>query len=125
MPTLAWWAAVEALPNIMIRIQNKGLEIKHSENSDSANSDDLIFLTQKYEDTAKYYARMLINYLKRNNELYPLYYNQDPTGSNVDTVYGVATEYFSGLVVPTNLGDSLNNIAGLGVTTDVFFIPKR
>lgn len=102
-PIIAWFACVEALPNISMHIQNKGVEIKKSENSDAADIDSLLFLMQNYESTGKFYAKQLINYLRRNSELFPLYYNPGGNdGSNVDTIYGLSTSYICNLAFPSN-----------------------
>lgn len=102
-PVVAWFAVVEAIPNISMHIMNKSVEIKKSENSDAATKEDLIFLMQNYEATAMFYAKQLITYIRRNNVDYPLYFNPGGSyGSNIDTIYGVGTEYFSGLVIPNN-----------------------
>lgn len=126
-PCLAWWSISEILPSLVWRLQNKGMEKKNSENSTAPEKDDIVFLQAKYEETAKYYARLLINYLKRNNDSYPLYYNQGGQyGTNVDTIYGVSTEYFSGLVTPqAQLGTGNNDITGLGIGADIVFVPRR
>lgn len=125
-PIVAWFAICEALPNISIRIQNKGLEIKNSENSNAADVEELIFLMQNYESTAKFYARQLIAYLRRNNALFPLYFNPGGEfGTNIDTIYGVATEYFSGLVMPQGGGCcTADSIVGLKLGATVVWVPN-
>lgn len=126
-PCLAWWTLVECLPTIVWRLQNKGMEKKNSEFSASPEKDDIIFMKDQYAETAKYYARLLINYLIRNQDQFPLYYNPGgPNGSDIDTIYGIKTEYFSGLQMPASaLNQSGNNsIVGLGLGADVIFVPK-
>lgn len=125
-PCLAWWALCESLPNIVFRVQNKGIEVKNSENSEAISDEALAMLTAKYEETAKYYAKLLINFLVRYQDRYPLYYNPGGSyGSQIDSFYGIGTEYFSGLVIPqssVNTGNS--SITGLGLGIDVVFTPR-
>lgn len=124
-PIVAWFALVECLPNISFRLQDKGIEKKDSENSEAAGIDDIIFLMKNYENTAKFYAQQLISYLRRNNELYPLYYNPGGTyGTGIDTYYGVGTEYNSGMVIPNNDFKYCGNksIIGLGIGIPINFL---
>lgn len=119
-PTLASWVITQMLPSLVYHLQNKGIQIKNSDNSESATKDDIIFLQEQYENSAKSYSQLLINYLRRNNADYPLYYNPGGSyGTQIDSRYGVVSEYFSGLVMPSINTCGNTSIIGLGIGIDL------
>ena len=125
-PIITWYALAELMPFLSFRMQNKGMEKKHSENSESASIDEIGYIQDRIESTAKSYAQMCINFLIRNNQDYPLYFNPDPA-TNVDTIYGMKTEYDCGLYIPDNLGNvyiSNQDWRNMGLGFDVVFQPR-
>ena len=109
-PTLAYWALFEMMPHLVFRLQNKGIEKKNSDNSVSPSIEEITFLQDNYKSTASFYSQRLTQFMKENQDLFPLYLNP---GSGIDIINPNASSYPGGsaLYVP---GASGNNRPGQG-----------
>lgn len=75
-----WWAMVEMLPSMHVRIDNGGLVIRTSEDTTPIGTDDLLRQMNMARDNAQYYSQRLVTYLCNNTTLFPEY----STNSNGD-----------------------------------------
>ena len=108
LPCLMHWAKYEALPDMKYRLMNKGVQFKNSDNSASADLEEVQFLMDREKRKAEMYAERTTRYLKHNVNSYPLYtanVNYDEIKPNKNNVTG-------GIWVGDDkyLDDRLNNI---------------
>ena len=96
-PTLVWYVQYEGMENFASFISNKGVENKHSENSEVAPEERINKLEDKALKNGMYYSERLIRYLRQNDTLFPELLNQ-PSGC--DTIFPVSTQFFSGIHIP-------------------------
>lgn len=91
-PALCHWAMVEALPFLAITIGAKGIYRHTSENGTTATKKEVDYLVEKERQTAQYFSKRLIDYLRDNaSAMFPEYYtntgNKDLTpDDNADFV---------------------------------------
>lgn len=118
-PTLAYWTAYELMPHLVYRLQNKGIEKKNSDNSVSPTIEEIVFLQNTYKDTAMFYSQRLSQFMKENQDIFPLYYNP---GSGIDIMNPNSTSYNGGIHIPGSGRITSGSINPLGwglTTTDV------
>lgn len=81
-PALSNWVFYEALPFLYVRITNKGLLLKSSDNSESVDVQTYNMLRENVKDIAQYQTKRLQKFLIDNRSLYPLYICDDCDGPN-------------------------------------------
>ena len=77
---LAWYVKMEASPDFKFAYQNKGIQVKSSDNSQAADTNDLKFLMDKWRIHAERYAQLLTDYLVLNTTTFPKYLEVSNTG---------------------------------------------
>jgi hypothetical protein len=86
--TLLWYVLMESSPEFKFKYMNKGVMVKNSENSQAADTRDLLMLMDRWKIKAEQYAELLTKYLKFNSSLFPKYYDVSCEGLNAsDTNY--------------------------------------
>jgi len=94
-PALIQWALYEALPFINYKLTNKAISTKSSDNSEAVELDELHYLRTAVRDVAEYMSERATMYLKANETLYPLYYDN----VECDEIKPNKTNYFSGIIL--------------------------
>lgn len=82
-PYMACKACYYAIPSIAFQLQQKGITKENSENSVSANVEELSWLRQDVKNQADRNAEILLSYLCECKELYPLFIGECGCGSKV------------------------------------------
>lgn len=85
------------LPTLKYKIVQQGILNGASEDTTATNLDELKYLRQNAIDTAEFFAKRLVEYLKDNPGMFPQYENPGVKGMMPDK----STPYFSGLVTKT------------------------
>ena len=80
----------EGTSSLTFQLYNKGLIKKTSENTVTADTQDIINAVNQFKKRAEFYEEKLIKYLRKNHPLFPEYTSP---GSGVDTVVPIATSY--------------------------------
>ena len=70
-PTLSWYAIVEALPTIMLRVGNGGVYSNAPTNGNQATTSQFSYIEQNYKSKADYYASRMSDYLCNYSENFP------------------------------------------------------
>ena len=73
LPTMIPYTLHECTPVFKYRYMNKGIQVKNSENSTSADLSEIKFLMDKWKQTAEILAQRMTNFLKAHTTEYPLY----------------------------------------------------
>lgn len=93
-PTTAYWAVVEAIPSLAMKIVNKGVERQNSEWSTPSAINEIEYLRDDWRNKAEFFSQRLTNYLLQNRSRYPeLLQNKE-----LDKMHPSNGEYFSGIV---------------------------
>lgn len=79
---LAWYVKMEASPDFKFAYQNKGIQVKNSDNSSAVDSSDLKYLMDKWRVHAERYAQLCTDYLVMNTSTFPKYLEVSNTGMN-------------------------------------------
>lgn len=92
---ITYYTIYENALNAKLRFTNKGVQVKNSENSQSADSNDLDLIATNWKNNAELIANELIVYLTINNANYPEYLTNitnavwaKRTATNVDIYLG-------------------------------------
>ena len=72
-PALSFYAVYQGIPFHWAAIVNKGITIRESENSKAVDIKDIAQLRRWLKDDAEELARDLIDYLRENRGMYPLW----------------------------------------------------
>lgn len=91
-PALAYWTFYDAIPFLHMRIANKGIMLKTSDNSTNASLEELTWMRGSIRDSAEFFENRMINYLCDNKTLFPLY-SPDTLKINTDT-------FRAGILIP-------------------------
>lgn len=83
-PCLLWYSLAESTIPISLRIVNKGIVKKNSENSSAADLNEILAVKDEARNKAEWYAQRLISYACENHLGFPEYGNP---GSGSDTIY--------------------------------------
>lgn len=98
-PTTAYWAVVECIPSMAMKIVNKGVERQNSEWSTPSAINEIEYLRDDWRNKAEFFSQRLTNYLLQNRRLYPeLLQNYE-----IDKLRPSNGEYFSGIVFDEGL----------------------
>ena len=79
-PPLAYFTAYQALPFHWAKIVNKGITIKESENSKGVALDDISQLRRWLRNDAELLLKLLVKYLHKHKEEYPLWRPEEKCG---------------------------------------------
>ena len=82
-PYMAATTCFYALPNMAYKITEKGVTKENSENSSSADIDEISWVIQRIKNQAEKAAEMLLTYLCDCKELYPLFVGECGCGNKV------------------------------------------
>lgn len=91
--TTIYYSLYLMLPHIKYKMVDKGLLNGASEDTSTTSLDELIYLRNTTKDTAEFFARRLVEYLRDNPGMFPEYANPGTDGMRPDK----STPYFSGL----------------------------
>ena len=83
---LTQWTLYEALPFLSYKIMNADIVRKAGENSQSASKDEITFLRDIVRNTAEFYTKRMVDYLRHNSSLFPEYTtntNEDMSPSKI------------------------------------------
>jgi len=83
-PALAWRVATMASSALFSQITNKGPQLQSGDNSSSVDNSALYYLVNSLEKNAEFYAQELVEYLRLNYSLYPLYTGSYCNGALTD-----------------------------------------
>jgi len=90
---LKWWVLYEIMDVLSIKMTNKGVLKRRSENSDPATADEILALKNKFRNIAERFDQKTRLFLVENNATYPLYYNP---GNGADTIHPKGLTYGTG-----------------------------
>lgn len=107
-PALKWWVVYEGLEELHMKITNKSVVTKRSDNSDPVDLSAVLAFKNKYRNRAERLDEKTRLFLIENSDTYPLYLNP---GSGADTIHPKGLTYGTGWY----LGGSMPNY---GVPTD-------
>ena len=79
---LCWYVKMEASPDFKFAYQNKGIQVKGSADSSSADIADVKYLMDKWRIHAERYAQLVTDYLIENTTTFPKYLETSNTGMN-------------------------------------------
>ena len=68
-----WWAMVDLVPTLYVKIDNGGLVIRNAENASPITENDLHREVERARQNAQFYTERLVKYLTNNSELFPEY----------------------------------------------------
>lgn len=92
-PALKWRVLSEGMDMLNIKITNKAVMKKRSENSDPVTLEEILSLKNKFRDYAERYDEKIRLYLVENSSSYPLFLNP---GSGADTIHPKGLTYGTG-----------------------------
>ena len=70
---VAWRAVAESIISTTYEIKNKGVQQQSGEYSNAPEFRVIPFVHDQYKDKADFYDNRLVEYLKRNKDLYPVF----------------------------------------------------
>lgn len=73
-----WWAMVEMIPSLYVRLDNGGLVIRTSEDTTPITKSDLNREIDRARNNAQFYTDRMVEYLCNNNSLFPEYSDSNP-----------------------------------------------
>lgn len=80
--TLLWYVLMDSTPEFKFKYMNKGVMVKSSDNSQGAETKDIMMLMDHWRVKAEQYAELLTKYLRLNISKFPKYYEYTTTGMN-------------------------------------------
>lgn len=83
-----WWAMVEMIPNLYVKLDNGGLVIRTAENTGAISQADLHREVENARQNAQFYTTRMVDYLCANQSSFPEYTsNTSPDMFPQSTVY--------------------------------------
>jgi len=70
---VCWWTMVDLIPALYVKIDNGGLVIRSSENTQAISPDDLHREVERARTNAQFYTQRLVKYLGQNSSLFAEY----------------------------------------------------
>lgn len=70
---VCWWTMVDLVPSLYVKIDNGGLVIRSSDNTQAISPDDLYREVERARTNAQFYTQRLVSYLCNNSNLFPEY----------------------------------------------------
>ncbi len=95
-PVLVHYSLYECMPFLSYKIMNKSIVQKISETSSNASLDDVKYIRNVVLNTAEFYTKRLVDYLRHKNDLYPEYNSNTDNDMSPDK-----SAYFSGMNLDT------------------------
>lgn len=74
LPCMKYYVLCECTPAFKWRYMNKGVMVKSSENSQPADTQEILYLMDKWKNNAEKLAQRVTNYLCSESASYPLYF---------------------------------------------------
>lgn len=68
-----WWSMVEMLPNLYVKLDNGGLVIRVSDDTQAISESDLHREVENARQNAQFYTTRMVEYLCNNSSLFPEY----------------------------------------------------
>jgi hypothetical protein len=102
---LAWYIKAESSYSFKFAYQNKGIQVKDSNNSNAADTNDVQLLKDEWTLKAKAYGKLLIDYLVANTTLFPKYLEYTNQGMNASR-----KNYINGIYIRDNGIESFDEI---------------
>lgn len=97
-PALIYYSAAKAIPFIHFQLRNGGVNKLVGDTIQPAELNEIDYLVNSLTNTAEFHAKRLIDYLKANESVYPLF--MSPT-SNKDTIQpNKSNVYSTGMYIP-------------------------
>lgn len=93
-PYLLWRAVYEAIPEMYMRMMNKGISIGESPNAKSVDKGDMSYLRNIHQNRYEFYSQRLQDYIQPRQADYPLYFQFN---SNEGGMPKNSVNYYSGL----------------------------
>lgn len=93
-PALREWALLSLMPYMDLKLTNKGLIRRTSDNSEGASVLMIEKLMDQISNKADNYAKRMINFLIENSDDYPLFLNP---GSDLTTIYPTYRPFTGGI----------------------------
>jgi hypothetical protein len=93
-PYLLWRAVYEAIPEMYMRMMNKGISIGESPNAKAVDRGDMSYLRNIHQSRYEWYSQRLQDYLQPRNEDFPLYFQYN---SNDGGIPKSSVNYFGGI----------------------------
>ena len=90
-----WWAMVEMIPSLYVKMDNGSLVIRISEDTTSITPDDLHREVERARQNAQFYTFRLYDYLCNNSSLFPEY----TSNTGADMLPQPADYYQSGMSI--------------------------
>lgn len=81
-PALKWWVIYEVMDMLYVKLTNKGVLIKKSDNSETVSSDYIIRLKDKFRNLAERWDQKTRLYLIENSSTFTLF-NNPGTGADI------------------------------------------
>ena len=94
---LAWYVKAESSYSFKFAYQNKGIQVKNSNNSNAAETNDVQLLKDEWTLKAKAYGQLLIDYLEVNTTTFPKYYEATTSGINANR-----KNFYNGIYIRDN-----------------------
>lgn len=85
-PCVAWRAASEAVISTSYQVTAKGVQKQNGDNSESAEFSEIAMVQGMYIQKAEFYESFLMEWLKENKSLFPLY--KKGCGDDTDNYHG-------------------------------------
>lgn len=83
-PCLLWYVVAESTVPISLRIANKGIQRRNSENSSPADLNEILTIKDEAKNKAQWYGQRLVSFCGAYPLLYPEY---NSPGSTCDTIF--------------------------------------
>lgn len=83
-PMLIWFTQSTYIPYSIYQINNGGMYKHRSENSDSANKEEVDYIVQRTRDTAEFYTKRFLDFICMNSNLFPEYTSNQQSDMSPD-----------------------------------------
>jgi hypothetical protein len=107
-----WWMMVEAIPSFHVRMDNGGLVVRVSEDTQPITKGDLNREMDRARNNAQFYTERMIDYLCDNTNLFPEYNNN--TGDQIRPTRDAIYEAGMGFQGSTSVSDVRFSGGGAG-----------
>jgi len=97
-PALSYRVADKVLPFIQFQIKNKGAQTQRGDYSDPVDLETLRYLREELSGSAEFHEKRLIEYLRKNENLFPEYKNNNneymKPAKNDDDRYDIGLQFY-------------------------------
>lgn len=102
IPALKYYTLYRLLMPMTVKLMNKSVMTRTSDNANSISIDDVYKLEERYLNKAQWYGRRLVNYLCDNTTTYTLYNSYT---SNNSTIHPNQSSFAGGMFLEINNND--------------------